>query len=62
METVRHKLSKRKVKDDTISAFIETLENTEYARFAPGESSTKMNEIYHEALSIITRIEKELKK
>ncbi len=62
METVRHKLSKRQVKDDTISAFIETLEHTEFARFAPGESTTKMNEIYHEALHIITRIEKELKK
>ena len=62
METVRQKLSVRKVADTTISAFIETLEHTEYARFAPGDSTSRMSEIYKEGLSTIARIEKELKK
>lgn len=62
METVRQKLSDRKVGNDIISAFIETLEHTEFARFAPGEGRSRMSEIYQEALNIITRIEKELKK
>ncbi|MBU2651145.1 MAG: BatD family protein [Bacteroidetes bacterium] len=62
MENVQQKLSARKTGSDTINAFTATLEHTEYARFAPGDAGSRMNEIYGEALDIITRIEKELKK
>jgi hypothetical protein len=40
---------------------METLNNTEYARFAPGDKSQNMESIYKQALEIITKIERELK-
>ncbi len=60
MDTVHQTLADKKVRKGTIEQFTKTLNNTEYARFAPGDSSSKMNEIYREALGIISKIEKEL--
>ncbi len=61
MESVSSHLKKTNVPEGTIMAFQEVLNNCEYARFAPGDSSLKMNEIYLQALSIISKIENELK-
>ncbi|MFP4470582.1 MAG: BatD family protein [Bacteroidales bacterium] len=61
MENVKERLSKKSVNQETISQFITTLENTEYARFAPGDKSENMERIYREALDIISKIERELK-
>ncbi|MCD4683456.1 MAG: protein BatD, partial [Bacteroidales bacterium] len=61
METVNDTLTNKGVKEETINQFIETLNNCEFARFAPGDSSSKMENIYNEAVNIISLIENELK-
>jgi len=61
MDSVNEALMKKNVKEEIINRFIETLNNCEFARFAPGDSSKNMDNIYNEALEIIIKIEKELK-
>ncbi|MCX6245356.1 MAG: BatD family protein [Bacteroidetes bacterium] len=61
IDSVRDALVKKNVSDEIIQQFIETLNNTEFARFAPGEKAMVMGKTYNEALEIITRIERELK-
>ena len=61
MENVRERLSKKNANEETITEFINTLNNTEFARFAPGDKSENMDKIYQEALNIISKIERELR-
>ena len=61
MDTVTETLIQKELKPETIGKFTETLNHCEYARFAPGESQAAMDNIYNEAISVITLIEKELK-
>ncbi len=61
MENVESKLTARAVNSETIRAFIETLNNCEFARFAPGNKTENMEQVYNQALSTISRIERELK-
>ena len=60
-ETVRDALKQKQVNEEIINQFTETLHHCEFARFAPGDKSTIMEQIYNEALNIITKIEHELK-
>ncbi len=60
-ETVNDKLIDRQVKEKSIKQFIETLDNCDFARFAPGDPESTMDKIYNEALEIISKIERELK-
>ena len=61
MDTVAETLKKREVKEETIDQFIDTLNNCEYARFAPGESKGAMENIYHDGVRIISTMEQELR-
>ncbi|MCB2221184.1 MAG: BatD family protein [Bacteroidetes bacterium] len=61
MDTVSETLQQKEVKEETIKQFMDTLNNCEFARFAPGESHGTMENIYNEAVNIITLMEKELK-
>ena len=61
IETVKQTLISKSVNEEIIQNFIDTLNNTEYARFAPGEKSVNMERIYNEALAVISRIERELR-
>jgi hypothetical protein len=61
MDSVREALMQKNVSDEIITQFIQTLDNTEFARFAPGEKTMIMEKTYNEALEIITRIERELR-
>ncbi len=61
MDSVNEALLKKKVNEEIIRQFIDTLNNCEFARFAPGDSSSTMDKIYREALEIISKIERELK-
>lgn len=60
-ESVHEALHQKHVNEEIIDQFTETLHHCEYARFAPGDKSTIMEQIYNEALNIITKIEHELK-
>lgn len=53
MESVEAKLKEKGISDDMIRQFIETLDQCEYARFAPGDSSLLMKEMYNKALQFI---------
>jgi len=61
MDNVKDKLLQKSVNEEIIIQFIDTLNNTEYARFAPGDKSQNMDGIYNQALEIISKIESELK-
>jgi hypothetical protein len=61
IETVSQRLEKKAVSQESISEFTEVLDGCEYARFAPGDKTRKMSEIYDAALQIISKIENELK-
>lgn len=61
MDSVSDALTRKGVSEEIIRQFMDTLNNTEYARFAPGEKTLMMDKIYNEALEIIAKIERELK-
>lgn len=61
IDTVQDTLSGINVRKEIVDQFIETLEHTEFARFAPGDSGSGMESIYNEALEIISKIERELR-
>ena len=61
METVSETLVKKDVKEEIIKQFTDTLNNCEFARFAPGQGASAMENIYNEAVNIISIIERELK-
>jgi len=60
-ESVNDALNARKVNQELIDAFTETLQNCEFARFAPGDKNANMEHIYTQALEVISRIERELR-
>ena len=61
-ETAGDALLNKSVTESTSHQFIETLNDCEFARFAPGgNTSQTMDSVYSEALNIISIIEKELK-
>jgi hypothetical protein len=61
MDSVNDALLGKQVNDETVKSFSETLNNCEFARFAPGDKVKNMDQIYNQALEVITRIERELK-
>jgi hypothetical protein len=61
IDSVHEALKKKNVSEVNISQFIETLNNTEFSRFAPGEKTVNMGRIYTEALEIIAKMERELR-
>jgi archaellum component FlaG (FlaF/FlaG flagellin family) len=61
MDSVNEALSAKKVNEELIRQFINTLNNCEYARFAPGNKSQAMSELYSQAIDVITRTEQELR-
>lgn len=60
-EAAREKLSEKSVDETIITEFIDTLEACEYARFAPGDKSRRMEDLYQRAKEVIIKTEKELK-
>jgi hypothetical protein len=61
IDSVHEALIRKNVNESIIAQFIETLNNTEFARFAPGEKTVNMERIYNEALEIISKMERELR-
>jgi len=57
MESVEIKLTEKKIDKETVHDFLTTLEQCEFARFAPGDSSQLMAEMYNKALTFIYRNE-----
>ena len=61
MDTVEETLTEKNVKQELIKQFIETLNNCEFARFAPGDKADTMEQIYKEGIETISKIESELR-
>jgi hypothetical protein len=61
IESVHQALIQKNVSQEIIKDFSDTLNNIEYARFAPGEKSILMEKTYKEAMEIIMKTERELK-
>ena len=61
MESVKQKLAERKVNEEVSNTFINVLNDIEFARFAPGDTKGKMENIYNEAMDAILQAEKALK-
>ncbi len=53
-------LKNRNVSDSTIEKLISTLDNCEYARYAPNAVSGDLNGIYNNTVELITKIEDEI--
>ncbi len=61
METVKQKLEQQQVDKEVSDTFINVLNDIEFARFAPGDTKGKMENIYNEAMGAILQAEKALK-
>ena len=58
MDTVEEKLKEKQLDEESVKEFLETLNQCEFARFAPGDSSQMMNEMYQRAHDFMTKIER----
>ncbi|MEA3503851.1 MAG: BatD family protein [Bacteroidota bacterium] len=61
MDSAREKLNNKNIGENLTNQFINTLEECEYARFAPGDKSQVMEDLYNKAQDVIIKTEKELK-
>ena len=61
MDTVKEMMLNKNVGEDIVNEFIDILNNCEFARFAPGDPSKKMDELYQKGIDLITKAEKVLK-
>ena len=55
-DTVRQCLAEKQVPDEQQARILHTLQQVDMARFAPGDASTRKQEIYDEALQMIVMI------
>lgn len=58
IDTVRNKLIDKGANEEDIQQFTTTLDDCEYARFAPGDKTEMMNRLYEQARDFITRMER----
>lgn len=57
MDSVVSKLKEKEISEEMIQHFLNTLEQCEYARFAPGDNSVLMNDMYNKAHDFILKNE-----
>ena len=61
-DNVQENFEKHSIDEDLAKKIIDILDNSEYARFAPGDALTQMDSIYNDTLDIISDIEKDMNK
>lgn len=61
-DNVRERLSERSVDEETMSLFMEALDECEFQRYAPGDPQGNMNKVYEKAMTAIEKIENVMKK
>jgi len=61
-DNVRERLTTRSISETLITQFLTTLDDCEFARFAPGDPAATMDKIYASAEEVINKMEGELKK
>jgi len=60
MDTVSETMKGKNVPDELTQQFIDTLNNCEFARFAPGSAEEKMDDLYQRGIDVISKAEKVL--
>ncbi len=60
MDTIRTQLSKIEVEEAVVNDFVNLLNDCEFARFAPGDPISLMNNFYERAFSAIITLEKQI--
>lgn len=60
-DNIEEKLTQKNVSSAMISDFIKVLNDCEFARYAPGNQTEKMDNIYSSAIDIISKIENSIK-
>lgn len=60
-DNVEEELRKYGVDEALINEFITTLNNCEFARFAPGDANQAMDKVYADALEVISKMENSIK-
>ena len=60
METVNEAMSAKNVPEDLTKQFVDTLNHCEFARFAPGDASKKMDDLYQQGIDVISKAERVL--
>ena len=61
-ENISQQLEAHQVGEDTISQFINAIDECEFARYAPGDATGNMNKVYDTAIGAITQIAQTMKK
>ncbi|MBI4548876.1 MAG: protein BatD [Ignavibacteriae bacterium] len=61
LELVRQRLESRGVANEAITKLGSTIEQCEYARFAPSADSLEMDQVFSEAIELIATIEEQLR-
>ena len=60
-EAVAEEFAQREVPTELAEKFLETLNECEFARFAPGSPQSRMDETYQRAMDTLITLEKELR-
>lgn len=60
-ENISVKLKERGTKSETIETFVKLLDQCEYAQYAPSTISGGMDDVYNQAVKMITKLEQEIK-
>lgn len=60
-ENIEAELKRRKVADEPVKQVISLLDDCEFARYAPGDDTGRMDRIYEQAAAVISQIENTIK-
>ncbi len=60
-ETIQDVLEKKNVAENVIQTIMQTIGEVDFARFAPGDSASKKQSIYNQAMQMILDLENQLK-
>lgn len=61
-DNIADKLAEHQVDEQTVTTFIEALDECEFERYAPGDAAGNMNKTYESAMTAIEKIEDVMKK
>ena len=61
-DNIEEELQKHQASDELIKEFINTLNDCEFARYAPGNQDEKMDKIYTSAIDVISKMENSIKR
>jgi hypothetical protein len=59
-DNIERTLQRKNVNDDTRKKLMETMDTSEYARYAPGAVSGDLSKVYNDTVSLITDLEQQL--